>query len=169
MSNDKYASLSNLRVVKQWIIEHFFKKDDVDEVNEQEYELIELKTINGQSLIGSGNIVIDVENDATVDFTTGTGQSFGSGRNYNTIDITSDRIFHFVVNNNSDNYLLIHNVGSSVVSVFVDAVTCNGTAISESNIRIPLEDMEVNIGGYIELSIIAINGIAVITASEKLV
>lgn len=126
-----------------------------------------VKTINGESIIGEGNIVIS-GGGASVDFTVAIGQTFGNGRNYNTLDVSTNFFMNLIVNNNSDNYLLIHNTSGSQVTIYVNSVTCNGTAINENNIRIPNDDIKVDPGCYVEVSVIAINGMAIITNSAKI-
>ena len=126
-----------------------------------------VKTINGESIIGEGNIVIS-GGGASVDFTVAIGQTFGNGRNYNTLDVSANFFMNLIVKNNSDNYLLIHNTSGSQVTIYVNSVTCNGTAINENNIRIPNDDIKVDPGCYVEVSVIAINGMAIITNSAKI-
>lgn len=141
-----------------------------------------IKTINGTSLLGSGDITISgggsssglTNYDFVVDSRDVTSSStqmftFHEGaRCYYTVDASVDFNIAIDANNAADNYILVHNTGSADIDILVSAVAFQDNNLSSAAIHIPQGGITVPAGNYIEISVYVNASIAVITASSTI-
>ena len=135
-----------------------------------------IKTINGVSLLGSGNVNIGAGGMLSYDFvhtanTTISGSAatitFVAGqRCTRMITVSADLGLSIDCNNLSDNYLWIRNSGSSEIDVTISAVTLSGTSVS--NVYVPSDGITIPAGGVCEIGILVNSDGAFITSRNDL-
>lgn len=130
-----------------------------------------IKTINGVSLLGSGNVNIDAgfvhTANTNVNGSTATVTFTANTRGSAMLTISSDIGLTITCNNESDNYLWIKNTGSVEVDVIISGVTANGTSVS--NVYIPSDGITVPAGGLCEIGIIVNSDGAFLTSRNDLI
>lgn len=126
-----------------------------------------IKTINGQSILGSGNISIQggggggglsdydfthtiasgVSGTVTVTFAANT-------RGTRMMTATADIGLTIVCNNSADNYIWVMNNGSSDIDVTINSVTYNNSSMSASKIFIPEDGITIPNGNVAKIGIV---------------
>lgn len=131
-----------------------------------------IKTVNNQSLLGSGNINITTPDfthtaNTTVSTSTKTITYAAGARGSQMISISADLALTFAVNNLSDNYLWIKNTGSSEVDITISAVTKSG-GTNVSNVYLPSDGISIPAGKVCEIGIVVNADGAFITSRSDL-
>lgn len=140
-----------------------------------------IKTVNGTSLLGSGNLAISGSGGGLTDYdltaiaatsisTTATVLvSFAAAtRGYKIINSSVDFPISITANNASDNYILVHNTGAAEITVTIAGVAVSGTALASTAIHTPTDGITVKAGEYVEIGVYANSSFAAITASQNL-
>ncbi len=137
-----------------------------------------IKTINGESLLGSGNIEISsssggeglTDHDFTI-LDAGTASSSrvvisfaANSRGYAVLNTAIDISLDITNLNAADNYVLVYNSSSSDIDVAIGGIN----SLASSSIHTPTDGITVPAGKYVEIGIYANSNIAVITASSSL-
>ena len=132
-----------------------------------------IKTVNGISIMGSGNISVGVLSNydlTTITATTITQSSTvlvsfdAATRGYKIINSPVDFQININANNASDNYILVHNTGSSSIAVTIYGVN----SLEAAAILTPTFGITVSASEYVEIGVFANSSLAVITASQLL-
>lgn len=136
-----------------------------------------IKTINNESILGSGNInIIGGDGISNYDFThvanttvstsTKTITFAANQRGSQMISVSADIGITFDVRNLSDNYLWIKNTGSAEIDVTISSVVNDQTTVS--NVYVPADGISVPAGGLCEIGIVRNADGAFITSRSDL-
>lgn len=138
-----------------------------------------IKTVNGTSLLGTGNIDISgsglSDHDLTAIAATSISQSSSvlvnfaaATRGYKIINSPVDFPISIIAENASDNYILLHNTGTSEITVTIAGVSFSGTALASTAIHTPTAGITVPAGEYVEIGVYVNSSFAAITASQNI-
>ncbi len=120
-----------------------------------------IKKVNGNSLLGSGNIDITAvaasdynhTPDATVSGSV-TVTFAANSRCSAMLSTSSDLSIAFIVENRSDNYLWIRNTGNSDIDVTISSVRASSAEAALSDVFVPEDGITVPSGCVCEIGVI---------------
>lgn len=97
--------------------------------------------------------------------TTGTSGTISLGttsqRGYHELTVSGDIALSLTINNNLENYILVHNSGSSEASVVINSVNSVSTVLTP-------DEISVEAGKYVEISVLQDGTKAIVTCSGQL-
>lgn len=131
-----------------------------------------IKTINSQSLLGSGNININPNADFDFNHTTGAAVSgsvsvtFAQNQRCSAFYSTSsDLSVALIVENRSENYLWIQNTGNNEIDVVISSVRASSLEPAISDVFVPSDGITVPAGCICEIGVIR-NSVGVFITSR---
>lgn len=120
-----------------------------------------IKTINGASVLGSGNLNITAVANSDFNHTTNTAVSgsvtvtfAANSRCSAMLSTSSDLSIAFIVENRSDNYLWIRNTGNSDIDVTISSVRASSAEAALSDVFVPEDGITVPSGCVCEIGVI---------------
>lgn len=132
-----------------------------------------IKTINGQSLLGSGNISIQGSGDYThtaSTFQSGTvAVTFAANQRCSVMyGASADLALAITCNNGADNYIWVQNTGTADIDITISSVTYNNSSLEASKIFLPSDGITVPKGCVCEIGVLCNADGAFITARADL-
>lgn len=132
-----------------------------------------IKTINGQTILGSGDIALTphLAYDNTVTPSSGEASvTFPAGsRKYFGISSAESLNLNITANNSGENYILVTNTGNADIKIGIGTVSYGNTPLTESDILIEVGGIICPKGTSVEISAVVFPTKAIVTSSLSLI